>query len=504
MLRNPVLSGAVAVLSALAFPALAAADAPDVTANSMSATSVQNGSTVTVTVSGAWQWTTRHSNCNTDRAGVGIAIDWNDPNQPGNVVATLDGVPIDVGAAVANALNPADNAVHPTTGAVFSCGTFNGSYNTGEFGSGGEFRHTYSADALPATICALTYDVHGQPGQPSATSETRAGGDGHNLDNSAQRNAATPAGNICRSVPVTLDGTTNAGGQSDDNSGAGGADDDSAGGSGATSGGSPAAGGSQGPGSSDASPPVTFDPVIPADPPGLGAGDRGPSTPGPTAGPAVVPDVPPALLRFGNVPLGSLPAGLRPAAGTNVLVAPVGGQILLQNDAGAFVPMPAAARLPVGTVVDATRGVITLVSRDPEGGTETAVFTGAKFQVRQAPNGLTALILRGGSFRDACGSVSAPADDSGASTRSATAAAARARSKKVVRTLWASDHNGHFQTHGRNSVATVRGTVWQTVDRCDGTLTRVVVGEVVVHDRRTHRNVVVAAGHSYLARDPLA
>jgi hypothetical protein len=30
---------------------------------------------------------------------------------------------------------------------------------------------------------------------------------------------------------------------------------------------------------------------------------------------------------------------------------------------------------------------------------------------------------------------------------------------------------GHFRTIGRYSAATVRGTVWQTVDRCDGTLT---------------------------------
>ena len=121
--------------------------------------------------------------------------------------------------------------------------------------------------------------------------------------------------------------------------------------------------------------------------------------------------------------------------------------------------------------------------------------------MRQAPNGLTALVLRGGSFRDTCGSVSEPAADGGHTSR---AAAARARSKKVVSSLWGSDHHGRYQTNGRNSVATVRGTIWQTVDRCDGTLTRVVVGKVVVYDRRTHHRVVVTAGHSYLARDPLS
>ena len=43
-------------------------------------------------------------------------------------------------------------------------------------------------------------------------------------------------------------------------------------------------------------------------------------------------------------------------------------------------------------------------------------------------------------------------------------------SSRVVRLLQASAH-GHFRTTGRYSAATVRGTKWQTIDRCDGTLT---------------------------------
>jgi hypothetical protein len=46
----------------------------------------------------------------------------------------------------------------------------------------------------------------------------------------------------------------------------------------------------------------------------------------------------------------------------------------------------------------------------------------------------------------------------------------------------------------------VRGTRWLTEDRCDGTLTRVTNGAVVVRDFKRHRSVVVRAGHSYLAR----
>ena len=56
-----------------------------------------------------------------------------------------------------------------------------------------------------------------------------------------------------------------------------------------------------------------------------------------------------------------------------------------------------------------------------------------------------------------------------------------------------------FRTRGRNSVATVRGTKWLTVDRCDGTLTRVLAGAVVVRDLKRKRNVLVRAKRSYFA-----
>jgi hypothetical protein len=46
----------------------------------------------------------------------------------------------------------------------------------------------------------------------------------------------------------------------------------------------------------------------------------------------------------------------------------------------------------------------------------------------------------------------------------------------------------------------VRGTRWLTEDRCGGTLTRVTDGAVVVRDLARRRNVIVRAGHSYLAK----
>src|SRR3954447_4806704 len=123
LVKQVLRSGALALVAALAVPAMAAADAPDITGAQASVAGN------TVTISGSWAWTTHHSNCNTDRAGVGIAVDWNDPNAAGNHVTTLNGVSIDVGT-------PTDNNVYNTSGGTstgFTCGTFNGTNNTGAF-----------------------------------------------------------------------------------------------------------------------------------------------------------------------------------------------------------------------------------------------------------------------------------------------------------------------------------------------------------------------------------
>ena len=74
------------------------------------------------------------------------------------------------------------------------------------------------------------------------------------------------------------------------------------------------------------------------------------------------------------------------------------------------------------------------------------------------------------------------------------------RRRPPANRLWGSDSHGRFSTHGANSAATVRGTKWLTVERCDGTLTRVASGRVLVRDLRARRSVLVTAGHAYLAR----
>jgi hypothetical protein len=63
--------------------------------------------------------------------------------------------------------------------------------------------------------------------------------------------------------------------------------------------------------------------------------------------------------------------------------------------------------------------------------------------------------------------------------------------------------HGNFSTRGRYSAGTVRGTEWDTVDRCDGTLTVVPHGTVLVSDFIHNTTVAVQAGRSYLAAAPI-
>lgn len=166
------------------------------------------------------------------------------------------------------------------------------------------------------------------------------------------------------------------------------------------------------------------------------------------------------------------------------------------NAPGPMTPLIGETSLPFGVAIDAAQGtaVLTLATNRP-GHRQVIALTGGEFVVRQrGRNPVTEIILAGGNFAG-CPSAGPRAASSAARHRS------RRRSRhSVVRSLWARDDHGRFSSYGANSVATVRGTIWLTEDRCDGTLTRVVRGRVAVFDIHLHRTAVVSAGHSYLAR----
>jgi hypothetical protein len=182
-----------------------------------------------------------------------------------------------------------------------------------------------------------------------------------------------------------------------------------------------------------------------------------------------------------------------PVLGRTVNVEPVRGTVLVRLRGGRFAPLGDAQQIPAGSLLDTRRGTVRLTSaRDRRGDTQSGDFTGGIFQVaqsgRRADKGLTELRLKGSSFAS-CGNRRARG----------SAAEAAGLARRTVRRL-RSNATGRFRTRGRNSAATVRGTVWETIDRCDGTLTRVRRGRVSVRDFRRGKTVVVRAGKSYLAR----
>jgi hypothetical protein len=157
-----------------------------------------------------------------------------------------------------------------------------------------------------------------------------------------------------------------------------------------------------------------------------------------------------------------------------------------------FAELGAGDSLPLGSTIDTRNGAVELSSARPGGGpAQKATFDGGVFVVRQPRRGrgVTDLHLVGGSFAGCPRTPGRPV---------ARAAAAKGR-KSPVRRLWGSG-KGRFRTHGRNAVATVRGTIWLTEDRCDGTRVKVKRGVVAVAPTRGGRTTLVRAGKSRLVK----
>ena len=128
---------------------------------------------------------------------------------------------------------------------------------------------------------------------------------------------------------------------------------------------------------------------------------------------------------------------------------------------------------------------MTLTSVNKKGETQTAVFFGGIFGVQQHEgSGLVILKLRG--------------PLAGCQASSSAEVALRGGSKS--RKLWGSGH-GNFRTEGNNGSATVRGTIWLTEDRCDGsTFFKVRRGVVTIRDFTSNETFPLAKGKSYLAQ----
>jgi hypothetical protein len=209
-----------------------------------------------------------------------------------------------------------------------------------------------------------------------------------------------------------------------------------------------------------------------------------------------------------------------PTIGQTVDLTPVSGLVLVKPPSGTtlsgalapaargalaigqgFVPLTEARQLPIGSEVDARRGTLRLTtSLGKRDALQAGTFAGALFKVAQTRSGLqkglTTISLIEGAFPGAPSYSGCPA----AAPADAFALEAARLSTRVLQLLRASDNHGRFRTSGRFSSATVRGTVWEMADRCDGTVTSVRRGTVDVTDFATRKTIAVHAGHSYLAK----
>jgi Ca2+-binding RTX toxin-like protein len=181
----------------------------------------------------------------------------------------------------------------------------------------------------------------------------------------------------------------------------------------------------------------------------------------------------------------------RPKRRDSAVVLPTTGTLQM-SPAGIVrrVPLQDKVVLPLKSVVDTVAGAVKVQSAPTARRIETASLEDGAFDITQtrAKVAITQFSLQGGDF-----SVCPTAG------RRASAAAGKKASTRTVRVLWA-NAKGKFRTKGRTASATVRGTQWETVDRCDGTLIKVRKGAVAVRDQVKKKTVVVKAGDSYLAR----
>jgi hypothetical protein len=181
-----------------------------------------------------------------------------------------------------------------------------------------------------------------------------------------------------------------------------------------------------------------------------------------------------------------------PQTGTTANADPVDGTVKIKvPGSNQFIVLRAGQQIPIGSSVDVSKGTVDLTTTADATTTQTARFYAGVYKLTQNKTAkpVTELQLFGANFKKSCG------------TSSRRASTSATRKKKVVRQLWGSG-KGRFRTKGRFASATIRGTQWNTADRCDGTNVRVTEGTVTVRDLVKKKNVTVAAGKSYLAKAP--
>jgi CSLREA domain-containing protein len=189
-----------------------------------------------------------------------------------------------------------------------------------------------------------------------------------------------------------------------------------------------------------------------------------------------------------------------PKNGEKVIVKPEEGKVLIKlPGTKKYVALKELKEIPVGAVIDATKGRVTLTSIGPDGTEQTAEFFGGVFRVKQREgSGLVVLELLDTNVCPAPKTNSAKGGK-GASPRATGSSVSFRPKSSTAGKLWGSGH-GNFRTEGNDGSATVRGTIWLVEDRCNGsTFFKTRRGIVSVRDFIKHKTLPLPAGKSYLA-----
>jgi hypothetical protein len=202
-------------------------------------------------------------------------------------------------------------------------------------------------------------------------------------------------------------------------------------------------------------------------------------------------------------PLGVSP----PVVGRSVVAKPRLGRVLVRLPGGSgFVPLTSIANLPMGSELDVADGsVVVFFATSPTGKRAKGIATGGRFVVQQPAaydHGQRPgeLALSGPLYGCVASQRTQVRGQAAGVHRPAAKAAARAKHGRRLKVR----ARGRIRTSGRYGAATVRGTRWSTIDRCDshprpGTLVVVSKGLVAVRSFALGRTVLVPAGKRFLA-----
>jgi hypothetical protein len=181
-----------------------------------------------------------------------------------------------------------------------------------------------------------------------------------------------------------------------------------------------------------------------------------------------------------------------PVAGVSVNVDPSEGLVRVKCPGDEdFSTLVSPKQIPVGCELDTDSGTVALTaSRGSSGATQSAYFWGGTFEIDQNP----------GDEQDAVATLAGRlrCEKRGRKSKGATASAKRGGGRR----LWGAG-SGHFKTVGNYGSASVLGTTWLVIDRCDlSSVFEVKEGKVKIRDFIKGTSVIITPGKKYVAKAP--